>query len=289
MAHTTLSTLATTFTDNYNAGSPVTLADNTTFTVPGGIPAGEWFWVPLPDSTFDYNSSDNLIVEVQVTAGSGYVPLRRTTLPKGARAWGYEGDDVAEGTDGTAYHIKLRFNGGTMDVMTDGNQTQYYPPFGWVLDEFKMQSLYDNTALGTSGQITEFGVRIGNDSVAYDHGDINLILGHTTLSSLGPTFSANMESDLTVVFSGTISIPAGLKAGDWVRVPFSTPFQYDTTKNLVAQWDGPVNASGIFFIGHTENTGRYAGHMEVNSGDRTSDTSIAAFDILNDTSLTIVK
>jgi len=286
MGHTTLSALAATYADNYDAGSPVTLASAATFTVPAGIPAGEWFWVPLPDRTFKYNGSDNLIVEVEVTAGTGDIDLRETDIP-GTRAWGYAGNDVADNVDSTAYHVKLRFNGGPMQVITNGGVTGYFPPFGFPGDDFIMQTLYDNTALGTSGRITEFSFRLGADSTAFDHPDLNLVLGNTTLASLaGTSLAGNIESGRTAAFSGTLSIPAGLKAGDWVTVPLTTPFNYDATKNLVVQWDGPPNLSGIVSIGHTENSGRYTGHVQANLSDRTSDTG-NSYDLIYDISLTL--
>jgi hypothetical protein len=288
MGHTTLSTLGSTYADNYNAGSPIIMADSATFTIPADLTAGEWFWVPLPDAAFTYNGTDNLIIEVGVTAATATNAILVGNAAD-RRAYGPVENDTSDGVDDRPANIKLRFNGGTMDVITDGGVTGYYPPFGWPFDEFIMQTLYDNTALGTSGQFTELGVRLGFDSTAFDHGDINLVLGHTTRSSLGSTLSLNIESDLTVAFSGTISIPVGLEAGDWVRIPLSTPFQYDATKNLVVQWDGPANLSGIGFLGHTSTTGKYVGHLRHHYGDRTSDIGNTTYDLLTDMSLTIEK
>jgi hypothetical protein len=37
------------------------------------------------------------------------------------------------------------------------------------------------------------------------------------------------------VFSGAFSLPGGLKEGDWIEIPLSTPFTYDAGKNLVIQ------------------------------------------------------
>jgi hypothetical protein len=119
---------------------------------------------------------------------------------------------------------------------------------------------------------------------------VNLVLGHTTLSSLGGTsFSFNIESDLTNAFSDTISIPAGLKAGDWVSIPLSTSFNYDATKNLVVQWDAPSYGTINPGRGHTEFSGRYADNVVVNLGDRTSDVPGFADDFVLDMSLTIDK
>jgi hypothetical protein len=288
MGHTTLAALGTNYDDNYNVGSPVTLASNATFTVPAGIPAGEWFWVPLPDSLFPYNGSDNLIVEVEVTAGSGDINLMITSLDAGIRAIGYSGSEVAEIIDTTAYHIKLRFNGGPIDVITDGGGSYAVPVASNF--EFIEQILYDNTAMGTGGKITELAFRLDSDANAVDHSNVHVVLGHTTLSSLGGTsFSANITSDLTEAYSDTISIPAGPKAGDWITIPLTTPFTYDPTKNLVVQWDAPSYPTPNISLGHTYDTGRYIGHVVSNFGDRTSDAPTGSEDFILDMRLTIDK
>lgn len=287
MGHTTLSALGATFDSNYDTGSPVTVANAATFTIPAGIPAGEWFWVPLPDRTFIYNGVDNLIVEIEVTVGTGLTNLRITNLAAGTRAWGNAGNDVATGIDSTAYHVKLRFNGGPMEVITDGGGS-YNPPIGWS-SEFINQYLYDNTALGTGGRITGISLRMNDDESPGDFEDINVVLGHTSLSALGTTFSDNIQSDYTVAFSGTLSLPAALKVGDWLEIPFSTPFTYDPTKNLVIQWDGPGTSSTLNSIGHTLNSGRYPGHGNANVGDRSSATATNIYDLTFDLRLIIEK
>ena len=51
--------------------------------------------------------------------------------------------------------------------------------------------------------------------------------------SLSTTFADNM-TDPTTVFTGTLNIPAGFRAGDWVTMPVSG-FTYDPTQNLVVE------------------------------------------------------
>ena len=271
LGHSTLTTLGDTFAANYS-DTPVTVANAVTFSIPAGIPIGEWFWVPLPDGTFSYNGSDNLIVDVTTSAGTGAMFMVRGNIA-GRRLFNDIDNTAATGTvDGFILHAKLRFNGGTMDVITDGGVTTFIIPVGG--GEFILQILYDSTALGTGGQITSLGFRLGADAVAFDHTDVNLVLGHTTLSALGSaSLAANIQSNRTAVFSGTISIPAGLRAGDWVQVALSTPFTYDPTQNLVVQWDVPGFLTSNVSIGHTLDSGRYVGHVEANLGDRTSDVS----------------
>jgi len=46
IGHSTLNDLTTTYANNYS-DTPVTVANNLTFTVPAGVPAGETLWLPL--------------------------------------------------------------------------------------------------------------------------------------------------------------------------------------------------------------------------------------------------
>ena len=39
----------------------------------------------------------------------------------------------------------------------------------------------------------------------------------------------------TMVYNGSVSIPAGMKAGDWIEIPLGTAFAYDGISNLVVQ------------------------------------------------------
>ena len=287
MGHTTLAALGTTYADNYDAGAPVTVANAVTFSIPAGIPAGEWFWVPLPTSTFTYNGTDNLIVDVVTTAGSGDTDLRITNIANRRAVGGDNTDPVAITVDDNAYHIKLRFNGGTMDVITDGVGS-WVIPVGYG-SEAIYQMLYDTADLGTGGRITSLSFRLGSPVNTFDHTDVNLVLGHTTLSSLGAaSLAANIESDRTAVFSGTISVTAAHQQGDWVKIPLTTPFTYDTTKNLVVQWDAPGYATINGAMGDGGST-RYTDHVQANLGDRTSDVSNATGNFVNDMSLTLIK
>jgi hypothetical protein len=96
-AHTTVSQLSLTFTDNYTSGSPVTVVNDGTFTIPEGVPADTYIWIPFP-GTFTYNGSDNLLIDLYMsnpsaansmlfTYGVGSVRLvAGTTVRMSARA-----------------------------------------------------------------------------------------------------------------------------------------------------------------------------------------------------------
>lgn len=232
LGHSTKKDLTTTFADNFS-DTPVTVADGVAFKVPAGIPVGKPIWFPLNGSTFMYNGTDSLIVEIEVTD---------TSSATGGTSWGMTnsaghnvrlvGDRGAStGSVGPlGYWIKFRFNGGTMGVITPEthNSTSPYGTFDHVL-----QVLYGAHDLGTKAQIDKVAFRLSGSSVATDYPGFSVVLGHTTRTALSPTLADNLD-DPTTVFSGTMSIPGGLKPGDWVEIPVSG-FTYDPGKNLTIQ------------------------------------------------------
>ena len=65
-----MTTLASDYAANYS-GSPVNAANAVSFTIPANVPANSYVWIPLPDAVFNYNGTDNLILEFDVTAATG--------------------------------------------------------------------------------------------------------------------------------------------------------------------------------------------------------------------------
>jgi len=77
--------------------------------------------------------------------------------------------------------------------------------------------------------------RLDNDeSFADSYPDFKIVLGHTDESSqvIGDPYENIMEDPVTV-FNGTVSVALGLKEGDWIDIPFSTPFSVVPGKNLL--------------------------------------------------------
>ena len=238
LGHTTFSALTATFANNFNVGTPVTAANAVTFTIPAGIPVGGYLWIPLPDASFLYNGTDNLIVEIAVTAASG----------ESGGQWGWETgtatrlystNALTTGTvDDSHYVVKFRFAGGPVDVIPTGSFTGDPYPFrdnsGGVGSTIR-QILYLSAELGAKGTITKVAHRLQSDSIAISYGNFTVKLANTEDTTLSTTFATNMPSGSSVVYSGTYLIPLGLKAGDWIEIPLTTPFVIDPTKNLVVQ------------------------------------------------------
>jgi hypothetical protein len=236
LGHTNLSALTTTFANNFNVDTPATVASAVSFVVPAGVPVGGYVWIPLPDASFNYNGTNNLIVEIEVTAATG------DTAPRGIDWSGissstrlYAAAGASTGTvDDSHYGIKFRFAGGTVDVITAGDSSDSFP---FSAGANKRQFLYRTAELGAKGSITKVACRIWSDSITSDYNSFTVVLGHTENTALAVTpssFSGNMTGAQTV-FSGTMTVPSTLKAGDWIEIPLSTPFAYDGTRNLVVQ------------------------------------------------------
>lgn len=231
LGHSTKTDLTSTFADNFS-DTPVTVADGVVFRVPAGVQGGKPIWFPLNGSTFNYNGTDNLIVEIEVTDTSNATGntswFMSNPVGHNVRLVGDRG--ASTGSVGPlGYWIKFRFNGGTMDVMTP--ETDSIGPFG--SPDHVAQFLYGAHDLGTNAQIDKVAFRLSSSSNAEDYTGFSVVLGHTTNTVLSATLADNLD-DPTTVFSGTMSVPAGLKAGDWVEIPVSG-FTYDPGKNLTIQ------------------------------------------------------
>jgi hypothetical protein len=231
VGHSALINITADFNGNFS-DTPVTVADNSAFSVPAGVPVGDYIWIPMPDGSFNYNGFDNLIVEIDVSAASGITWWSSNITSNQTRASGNSGSATATGgVDIAQYDISFRFNGGTMDVIT-AEDADWDLPFNDTFNN-KSQILFGAQQLGTGGPVTGISLRLEGDSLPSDYPAATVVLGHTTNTGLSLTFADNM-TDPTTVFTGTLNIPAGLKAGDWVTIPVSG-FTYDSTKNLVVE------------------------------------------------------
>ena len=244
--------LSTTFADNFDTGTPVTLADNVSFTIPAGIPAGEYFWLPIPDGTFTYNGTDILLLEIDVSAATDLTYVVSDASEPGRRAVGNSGEATASGTDNLAYNIKFRFSGAPVQVMPSGNGAALQV-LGGLAGGGQMQSLYTPTVVGTGGAVTSISLRLKADSVGATIPNYKIYMGGTAKTELNiaDIYSSNMELNSTLVFNGSFDIPAGLKEGDWIKIPLQTGYTYDPTENMTILFmadsaspsNNPVSAS----------------------------------------------
>jgi len=232
LGHATVTTLALDYAANYS-DSPVTVANAVSFTIPANVPANSYVWIPLPDAVFTYNGTDNLILEFDVTAATGDTSYTFHD-PPGADVrmiYGPSNASVINDVEAAIQHSKFRFNGGTMDVITNEQGVLGLPYFS--NGDYRTQFMFGAQQFGTGGPVTGISFRLESDSMASDYPSATVVLGHTANTVLSITFADNMM-DPTTVFTGTLNVPAGLKAGDWVNIPVSG-FTYDPTQNLVVE------------------------------------------------------
>jgi hypothetical protein len=107
LCHTDKKSLWRTFADNYK-GTPVKVADLESFTVPSGV---GWFELGMT-TPFEYNNSDNFLVEIQWLGGNGVsVPITRgTVLATNLRIYAYNNPLAPVGNgDGYPYYTRLSF------------------------------------------------------------------------------------------------------------------------------------------------------------------------------------
>ncbi|MDH3975642.1 MAG: hypothetical protein OEV42_15295 [Deltaproteobacteria bacterium] len=263
LGHTTLTELSTAFADNFNSGAPVTVANAVDFTIPAGLQAGEYFWVPVPDGIFTYNGNDNLVVEVNTFTATTNTILRFTFTTAGRMALGSIGNDVAFDVYSATHHIKLRFNGAPVQIMPMGGHS-YRQVLGGVTGtgDGQIQSLYTPSLIGTGGTVTGISVMLGADSVAATIPDYKIYMGATakTTFNVADIYSSNMELSSTLVFNGTFDIPAGLKTGDWIRIPLQTAFTHDPTKNMSILFMADSASPGNNRVSASSNAARFPNH-----------------------------
>lgn len=242
LGHSALTALTTNYADNY-AGTAVTVANGVAFTVSAHLAAGEWIWIPIPQGAFTYNGTDNLIVEVETSAGDA--PLYLRTANSTARRLAVNNVDgmASSGTiEDVAYHIALRFNGGTMDVnpldITASDALPFWNNAG------ARQWLYLAQELGTKGVISKLACRNNYTTSTAQSFNYTIVMSHHADSALVTTRAANLPVPVTV-FAGTINMPAGVQAGDYFEIPLTSSFAYNGKDNLVIDISGTGTGSGF--------------------------------------------
>jgi hypothetical protein len=230
LGHSTLTNLVTTsWAANFNSGSPVTVTSGQSFKVPAGVPAGEYIWLPLLNA-FNYNGTDNLVVEIEVSSPTGSTGWRYLDPGSGPYARVYGNVTAPFGRSYIQYDIKFRFAGGAMDVISTGGGGT----FVFDTSASGRQFLLRAAELGTSGSINKLACRLNYASPNISYPNFTVTLAHRTQNTLDAVDANNIAGG-TLVYTGTFVSPSGQQEGDWIEIPFSTPFIYNGVDNLVIQ------------------------------------------------------
>ncbi len=243
LGHSTLTALTDTFANNFNSGAPVTVANAVTFEIPAGVPAGRYLWAPLPDGTFNYNGTDNLIVEIEASAAPAFTWTTTHEDTLSQRRLSASSGATTGMLDRIVNDIQLRFAGGGMDAITpDAMSGGLSDSFPFANINGKRQFLYRAAELGTRGTISKIACRTNTGGPSTTGFNYSVVLSHSTASTLDTSFATNLVSPVTV-FSGTFNLPA-MVAGDWIEIPLTTPFAYNGRHNLVLEIGGTGGESG---------------------------------------------
>jgi len=87
---------------------------------------------------------------------------------------------------------------------------------------------------GIAGDITKIRYQFTNIGTTSNYGDWEVYIGHTSKTNFASASDWEPIANLTQVFNGNIHTLATPPAnGVWFEIPFSVPFNYDGTSNLI--------------------------------------------------------
>lgn len=290
LGHSDLSALGATYADNFS-DTPVTVASSLRLRVPAGLATDTVIWLPVTGS-FDYNGTDNLILEIETVENSSAtndILWRNRSGTGGAntRLYGVLGATMGTPAD-DYYFTKFRFNGGTMDVIPPGTDGSTGYTFPFSADDGVRQILYHAAELGTAGQITSVGCRTTIADPAAQTGlTYSITLSHTSATTLVTDRATNLPAP-AIVYTGTFDQPDFL-GGDWFDIQLSTPFNYNGTDNLVVEFSGSggTNGLGVGCRADFSNPTLHASRNAWNSAS--SSTTVSPGDAIFDMRFSIIK
>lgn len=136
-----------------------------------------------------------------------------------------------------------------VEYVVIGADTGISSPYPWIVSttapSLRFQALYHADEIGRSGRITEFAWRTAQDLQYGTFNEVVLKMVHTPLASLGPIFVDNyVFNEPETVFAAASRQAGTSMAGQWCNIILDTPFEYDSTRNLLVEvtWRG---ATGV--------------------------------------------
>lgn len=239
MGHTDVSVLNATYASNYERGqgSLVTVYDG-----PVTLAAGDSVTIEL-DEPFNYNGTDNLIVDIVRNGGCGAnAPLSAHTTASARNANDTYPPTESEATRAVAprveeYVAKVRFNfaGGdsTMKCNENAAAVNLFVNYATMA-----QILFDKDRVSGSGPVTGLGFALKTNSPGTDEVyTLTVSMWHAAGTGLtgGGTWTDNFKSGAStlVAENATFTIPANTPAGTYVWLPLNGAFGYNGTDGLV--------------------------------------------------------
>lgn len=136
-----------------------------------------------------------------------------------------------------------------IEISGTSSQTSYSSPFSANFKYGYSQTIYPASDL--SGLDTIRGVAFYANSQSGMPRIVDVYIAHTTETSLSTTNFIPVANMQQVAIAHSMNI-----SGGWVTIPFTTPFVYDGTSNLVVAVDNNTGGYSAFnWRGHTPTTG----------------------------------
>lgn len=116
------------------------------------------------------------------------------------------------------------------DVTVPTSGSQYRSPWTAVYDFSYVQTIYLQTEINTSGNITSISYKFDGPSLANSN-QLEVYMGTISKAEFDGTYTDWVPtSAMTLVFNGTITPPV---LPDWVTITLTTPYNFQNDGNLV--------------------------------------------------------
>ena len=104
LCHTTKTALEATFNNNYTGMTPVQVMNKTTFTMPGGP---NWVDFGIDPNKFNYNNSNNLLMEIRWNGDSGVTCYCARTSQANSRVYASDHNAASGSVQNNGQRIRL--------------------------------------------------------------------------------------------------------------------------------------------------------------------------------------
>lgn len=152
-------------------------------------------------------------------------------------------------------------------------------PYGVVSKYSTTQSIYLASEIGAKGTITDIAYFVTNGSPLADQ-YITIYMGNTDKDSFSSTDDALSFFEMSLVFSGTITL--GSACGSWDNITLNTAFEYDSTKNLaVMVCRSATKTSPTLQFQYTQATGKVLSRENDRDSDYSTGWNVSDFDAYN--------
>lgn len=152
----------------------------------------------------------------------------------------------------TSTIVTVPFETPTCGEYADGTTTSSYVPYHGNYNYGYSQSIYPASGLSGVTTITGISFHLHSTPPSYPTRTVTIALGNTTRTSVS-TSSYVPYSSMTEVAT---SVPMDVSQTGWVYIPFTTPFAYDGTSNVVVAVSNLTGSYSSFsFTHHTTSVG----------------------------------